>query len=65
MSLSEDEATAAQWIDEDDLGGMLNSEEDEFAEDREKAVDEVESYTDALSDANNNGLLILGVHEKE
>jgi hypothetical protein len=45
QSLSEDEAqaTAAQWIEEDDLDGMVDSEEDEFVEDREtrKAMDEV------------------------
>ena len=28
-------AAAAQWVDEDDLDGMIDSEEDEFAEDRD------------------------------
>jgi len=46
QSLSEDESQAAavaQWIEEDDLDGMVDSEEDEFVEDREarKAMDEV------------------------
>jgi len=39
--LSDDEAPAAQWVDENDLDGMVDSEEDEFAEDRENAMDEV------------------------
>lgn len=38
---SGNEAPAAQWIDEDDLDGMSDSEEDEFAEDRANAFDEV------------------------
>lgn len=44
-SPGEDEPTAAQWIDEDDLDGMIDSEEDEFDEDREEATDEVQSCT--------------------
>lgn len=39
--LSDDEVPAAQWVDENDLDGMVDSEEDEFAEDRENAMDEV------------------------
>lgn len=44
FALSDEEENAvAQWVDEDDLDGMVDSEEDEFAEEREEQGDDVVS----------------------
>lgn len=42
LASSDDEENAvAQWVDEDELDGLVDSEEDEFAEEREQEDDVV------------------------